>query len=122
MIIFSLYIIDLIISDIVDEDELNTGVRREAAYYGVNAFFLRLSTVFVFIAIGLVFTTTGWGDYAPNPGTDVILGLRILMAVFPAIALLIAILFMYKYPLDGERLKKVKEDLQKLHEEKKSKI
>ncbi|MFX0187192.1 MAG: MFS transporter [Candidatus Hodarchaeota archaeon] len=118
----SLYIIDLIISDIVDEDELNTGVRREAAYYGVNAFFLRLSTVFVFIAIGLVFTTTGWGEYTPNPGTDVILGLRILMAVFPSIALLIAILVIYKYPLDGERLRKVKEDLQKLHEEKKSKI
>jgi len=118
----SLYIVDLIISDIVDEDELNTGVRREASYYGVNAFFMRLSTVFVFLAIGLVFTTTGWGDYAPNPGTDVIFGLRILMAVFPAIALLIAILFIYKYPLDGERLRKVKEDLQKLHEEKKSKI
>jgi len=118
----SLYIIDLIIADIVDEDELNTGARREASYYGVNAFFLRLSTIFVFLAIGLVFTTTGWGDYSPNPGTDVILGLRILVAIFPAIALGIAILVIYKYPLDGERLRKVKEDLQKLHEEKKSKI
>jgi GPH family glycoside/pentoside/hexuronide:cation symporter len=119
----SLYIIDLIISDIVDEDELNTGVRREAAYYGINGFFLRISTVFVFIAIGLVFTYSGWAVYEPESVTpDVILGLRILMAVFPAIALLIAIIVIYKYPLDGERLRQVKEDLQKLHAEKKSKI
>ena len=119
----SLYIIDLIISDIVDEDELNTGVRREAAYYGINGFFLRLSTVFIFLAIGLVFTYSGWGAYEPESVTpDVILGLRILMAVFPAIALLIGIFVIYKYPLDGERLRKVKEDLQKLHNEKRSKI
>ncbi len=118
----SLFIVDLIISDIIDEDEVKTGVRREAGYYGINAFFSRLSTVFVFLAIGLVFTYNGWLVYEPeNVTLDVIMGLRILMAVFPSIALLISILVIYKYPLDGERLVKVKEELQKLHEEKKLK-
>ena len=53
---------------------------------------------------------------------EVQLGLRTLMFVFPAVALGIAILSIYKYPLDGERLIKVKEDLQKIHEEKKLKV
>jgi GPH family glycoside/pentoside/hexuronide:cation symporter len=119
----SLYIIDLVVSDIIDEDEVKTGMRRDAGFYGVNALFLRLSTIFVFLCIGLVFTNVGWAVYEPENVTPaVIFGLRVLIFIFPAIALIIGIIVMYKYPLDGERLRKVKEDLQKVHSEKKSKI
>lgn len=119
----SIYIIDIIISDICDEDELITGVRSEGAYYGVNMFFMHLSTVLVFVTISLVFTTVGWTVFEPeNVTPDVIFGLRALMFIFPTIALLVALLVIYKYPLDGERLEKVKEKLKKLHDEKKSRI
>jgi len=113
---------DLMWADVIDEDEIKTGVRREATYYGVNALFMRLSTILVFLAISLVFSTAGWGQYTPNPGADVIFGLRILMVVFPVIALGIAIFGFYMYPLHGERLEKVKAEQRKLHEETKSKI
>ena len=119
----SIYIIDIIISDICDEDELITGVRSEGAYYGVNMFLMHLSTVLVFATISLVFTSVGWTVFEPeNVTQDVIFGLRALMFIFPAIALLIGLIVIYKYPLDGERLKKVREELQKLHDEKKSRI
>ena len=117
----SLYIIDLIVSDIVDEDEVNTGIRREAGYYGVNAFFLRLAIIVVFLSIGPMFIIADWevfGSITP----EVQLGLRILMFGYPAVALIIAILSIYKYPLYGERLKQVKEKLKEIHEQKKSKI
>ncbi len=113
---------DLMWADVIDEDEIKTGVRREAAYYGVNALFMRLSTILVFLAISLVFSTTGWGQYTPNPGADVIFGLRILMVIFPIIALGIAIFGFYMYPLHGERLEKVKEAQRKLHERKKRNV
>jgi glycoside/pentoside/hexuronide:cation symporter, GPH family len=119
----SFYIIDLIVADIVDEDEIVTSMRREAGYFGVNAFFLRFSNLLVILAIGLVFSGTDWsGGYVPNPGVNVEIGLRILMFVFPAIALSIGILSMYKYPLDGDRLKQVKINLQGLHEQKKARL
>ncbi len=118
----SLYIIDLIVADIIDEDEIKTGTRREAAYYGVNAFFLRLAIIVVFLSIGPVFIITDWEVFTLPASAEVQLGLRILMFVYPAVALGIAILSIYKYPLDGERLIKVKEDLHKIHEEKKLKI
>jgi len=117
----SLYIIDLIVSDIIDEDEVNTGTRREAGYYGVNAFFLRLAVIVVFLSIGPVFINADWaviGTITP----EIQLGLRLLMFVFPAVALIIAILAIYKYPLHGERLLDVKAKLQKIHEEKKARI
>lgn len=118
----SLYIIDLIISDIVDEDEVNTGIRREAGYYGVNAFFLRLAIIVVFVSIGPVFIIADWDVFVLPVSSEVQMGLRTLMFVYPAVALVIAILAVYKYPLDGEKLIKVQEEVQRLHEEKKSKI
>ena len=117
----SLYIIDLIVSDIIDEDEVNTGTRREAGYYGVNAFFLRLAVIIVFLSIGPVFIIADWeviGSVTP----EIQLGLRVLMFVYPAVALVIAILAIYKYPLHGERLMDIKIKLQEIHDEKKSRI
>lgn len=119
----SLYIIDIIISDIVHEDEINTGIRREGAYYGANMFLMHLSTILVFLVIGPVFIISNWEVFDPlNVTLEIIFGLRSLMAIFPSIALLIALLVIYKYPLDDERLKQVKQQREKLHEEKKSKI
>ena len=119
----SLYIIDIIIGDIVDEDEIKTGTRREGAYYGVNMFLMHLSTVAVFLVIGPVFIISNWEVFDPNNITpEIVFGLRSLMSIYPIIALLIAILVIYKYPLDDDVLKKVKEQGERIHAEKKSKL
>ncbi|GAI46223.1 unnamed protein product, partial [marine sediment metagenome] len=47
---------------------------------------------------------------------------RALMFIFPAIAMSLGLIAVYKYPLDGEKLKKVKEKLQELHAEKQSRV
>ncbi|GAH73787.1 unnamed protein product, partial [marine sediment metagenome] len=112
----SLYIIDLVVSDIIDEDEVATGVRREAGYYGVNAFFLRFSNVLVILAIASVFSTVGWQVFEPASVTpDIIFGLRSLMFIFPAIALVISIIAMTQYPLHGEHLKNIREKVKEIH-------
>jgi len=119
----SLYIIDLVVADIVDEDEVATGLRREAGYYGVNAFFLRFSNVLVIIAIATILSTVGWQVFEPSKVTEgVRFGLRSLMFIFPVIALIIAILAMTRYPLHGDRLKDVREKLKEIHEQKKARI
>ncbi len=117
----SLYYIDLIISDIIDEDELKTGVRREGGYYGINALVIRLSTILTFVTIGLVLSTTGWYVYDPGAYSyEIEMGLRSLMFIFPAIALIIGAISMYFYPLDGKRLKEQKAAREKLHSEKRA--
>ncbi len=116
----SLYIIDIIIADIVDEDEVKTGVRREGGYYGVNIFFQRFATVFVFLIIGPVFLIANWGEFNPIDIPE--FGLRSLMFIFPAIALVIALIAIYFYPLDGDVLKQIKTQLTELHEKKKLKV
>lgn len=119
----SLYSKALIISNIIDEDEVKTGNRRDASYFGIYIFFLRLSSIFVFLSINLVFTNIGWTVFEPDVITpQIIIGLRMLGFVFPAIALTVVILAMYKYPLHGEKLKKVIEDADQIHEEKRKRM
>jgi len=119
----SLYAKDLIVSDIIDEDEVKTGTRRDASYFGIYIFFLRIGIIFVFLSINLVFNTVGWKIFEPATITpEQIIGLRILVTIFPTIALVIVILAMYKYPLHGQYLASIREKLGLLHQEKKMKV
>ncbi|MFX1504463.1 MAG: MFS transporter, partial [Promethearchaeota archaeon] len=61
-----LYFIYLIIADVIDEDELKTGVRREGAFFGVTNFFMRLAMILSIITVGVVFTQVKWEVYSPT--------------------------------------------------------
>ncbi|MFX1344457.1 MAG: hypothetical protein ACFFAI_05075, partial [Promethearchaeota archaeon] len=71
---------------------------------------------------GPMFIIADWEVFTLPASTEIQLTLRTLMFGYPAVALIIAILSIYKYPLQGERLKQVKEKLEVIHQEKKSKI
>ena len=102
----------------IDDDEVKTGIRREGAFYGVNALVIRLATILVMVSIIVVFAGNGWGAYTARPGTDVILGLKILMSIIPAAAAFIGAYFFHKFPLKGQKLAEVKEKLDKIHKDK----
>lgn len=117
-----LYFYDQCIAEIIDEDEITYGVRRSGIYYAVINFFIRLSMILNFVIIGLVFTSTNWMDYDPISEDPelIVLGLRILMGIYPAIVLAISLLGMYFYPIKGERLRENRKKLTELHDKKKS--
>ena len=109
----ALFYIDILHGDVIDQDALKHGVRRSASYYGINALIHRISTLLSISTIALVFTGTGWAGYDPNPGVNVIFGLRLLMFVFPAIALTVSIICWKLYDLHGETLERMREELAK---------
>ncbi|UCH03683.1 MAG: MFS transporter [Candidatus Thorarchaeota archaeon] len=113
---------DLVIAHIIDEDEVQTGVRREGAFFGVNALIMRLSVVFIFLSIASVFNNTGWAVFDPLPGAETILGLRLLLGVFPAIALLMGALGMTRFRLTGEEWRSVKKQRDEIHKRKISEV
>lgn len=105
---------DLMIADIVDEDEIRTGVRREGMYFGVNALFIRLAVSVESIIVGWVFTRTGYdADLAVQPASAVT-GLRFLVTVVPLVSLALAAVMFYLYPLHGRRLTDIKAGLEQL--------
>ena len=111
----ALFYIDLIHGDIIDQDALKFGVKRAASYYGVNAFIHRFSMILGITTIYIIFSGTGWSKYIPIVEVPVLreLGLKALMVIFPAIALIVSILFFKYYDLHGEKLEKMRQELEK---------
>ncbi|MHA1490599.1 MAG: MFS transporter [Promethearchaeota archaeon] len=111
----ALFYIDIIHGDVIDQDALKFGVKRAASYYGVNAFIHRFSTILAISSIAIIFSGTGWSSYTPVTSDPALTinGLKILMFVFPAIALAISFLFFKSYDLHGEKLIKMREELEK---------
>ena len=115
-----LYFIYLIIADVIDEDELKTGVRREGAFFGITNFYMRLSMILSIVTIGFVFVQSDWGVY--DPLVDVDFALRFLFIVIPGIALGISLVCLYFYPFSKSKVEEIKKKLIELHKEKAEKV
>jgi len=109
----ALFYVDILHGDVIDEDAIKFGVKRSASFYGVNAFIHRFSTIFAILTIGIVFQGTSWANnYVPNiPPNEVEIAIKTIMFVFPAIGCFIAILILSRYPLHGEKLQRMREEL-----------
>jgi GPH family glycoside/pentoside/hexuronide:cation symporter len=87
-----------ITADIIDHDELDTGERREGAYFGVWTLVMKLAAA---LAAGVVGVALQLLDYVPNaeqsPG--VILGIRLLYGPIPAACILAALGVFWRFPL-----------------------
>ena len=106
-----LLVADVLLADIIDEDEVKTGVRREGLYFGLNTFVTRFSIGLQAVSLSLVLLFFGYTPYIyTQPGTLAI-GLRILIAGLPIGALLIAAVIMVFYPLSGKKLQAMQEKL-----------
>jgi len=108
------YFIDRNISNIADEDEQKTGQRREASYYGVHALVIRLSTIFAIVSVSSVLSRYGWSLFDPEVvSVDLVTGLKSLVSFFPAVALVIGIIFLLIYPINKKKV----DEMQALYKE-----
>ncbi len=118
-----LFVRDVAISVVIDMDELKNGVRREAGFYGVNGFMVKLTNVAVFLCIALVFNSVGWAIFNPLGTTQqTIFGLRSLFFIFPTIFLVIGFISMLKFPISKEDYDEITKQARKLHDEKRRKM
>ncbi|MGV9199342.1 MAG: MFS transporter [Promethearchaeia archaeon] len=111
-----LFYVDILIGDVIDADQVDYGMKRSASYYGVNAFVHRFSQIFSILAIGLVFQGTGWSEYVPAT-EHVKLGLKVIIFLFPAIAMGLAFFFLSQFNLHGEKLQEMRKQLALIQEE-----
>jgi len=110
-------LIDVLIADVIDEDELKTGRRREGMYFGINGFMVRLSIAFQGLVVTGIMTATGYDANAAVQSPSAIAGFRILLTVVPIIGVALGVLMMVLYPLHGERLAEVRQAIARRREE-----
>jgi len=106
---------NVLISDVIDEDEVKTGQRREGMYFGLNGLVVTLSTAIVSIVFGLVAPAYGYDTRLEVQPESVATGFRIFMTGLPFIGCLLAFFALLTYPLHGERLRQVKATLAERH-------
>ncbi len=109
---------EIVLSDVIDEDELKTGLRREGVYFGVTTFVERFALVLIGGSTALVLGLGGYraGIYPQAPET--ILALRWGMFGLSAVALAIFLLAMRFYPLGKSQVEGMRLRLDKLHQQK----
>lgn len=105
-----------IVADVVEEDELRTGKRREGVYFGYLVFFRKLASAFAIFIVGQVLSVTGFisgttgSAYIEQP-ESALMALRFFVGGAPAVMLVLGSIVAYKYPLDREQHDEIRQQL-----------
>lgn len=107
----------------IDEDELRNGSRREGMFLGMDALIHKPSQSIGPIVATFILGVFGYIQNSPVPqSASALFGIKILMFLIPAIVSTIGLIFMFFYPIHGEKLDDMREKLKVLHEEKRGRI
>ena len=109
-----------LLADVIDKDELQTGYRREGAYFGSAAFFTKPAQSLAAGIVALVFMLTGYDQYSNIQTPLAQWGIKLTIGLIPALILIIGVLALRRFPIDGstEEYKELKKKLEALHDEK----
>ena len=113
---------NVLFAQVADEDELRSGVRREGAFFGVNALITKPAQSIAGTLIPAILVLTNFvtrdangGQIFINQPEAAIFGMKVLVGLIPGLAMLIGASILQLYPLKGERLEKMQQDLLVLH-------
>jgi Na+/melibiose symporter-like transporter len=106
---------DTINGDVLDECVIIDGNRLEATYLGIKFFIGRLANVVQFLVLVIVHILTGFVTVPADQPLSALFGIRLHMAVIPAIALLIGALVFWKwYDITPEKTKEIQSKIEEL--------
>lgn len=103
-----------ILPDVIDQDELETGSRREGTYYGFLVFLQKSGTALALAGIPMVLSLTG---YIPHEVQNVntLNAIRFMIGGVPAILLSLSIFFAWKFPISREKFLILRREIDALH-------
>jgi GPH family glycoside/pentoside/hexuronide:cation symporter len=112
---------EIMMGDVVDEDEIKTGLRREGSYFGAFGAIEKISFVIIPMSIAVIFQFVGYGS--SNPNHELInMGFRIGIVTCTSIFSIVMLIFLRMYPLGKDKASIISQEIQKLHAEKAKKI
>jgi len=116
---------NVLFAQVADEDEVRSGVRREGAFFGVNALITKPAQSLAIWIIPFILERTNFITRASQLGATVLdqpaealMGIRAFSGVIPGVACLLGAVLLIWYPLRNERLAAVQQWVLTLHHEK----
>ncbi len=115
-----MYLVPLMNGDVIDYDEVKTGLRREGMYAGVNSFITKPAISIAQSAFLTIITAFGYvQDAVSGTQTEAAKqGLLVGWMLIPGCLLMLCFVCMFFYPLKGEKWAETKKKLQETHEAK----
>jgi GPH family glycoside/pentoside/hexuronide:cation symporter len=107
---------DVIMTEVVDEDEVKTGHQRAGMYFGMSGFLITLSGLLVSTVFGLLMPAFGYDTLLETQPATVDMGFRIFLTVPTSIGFLLAIFLLWLYPLHGKYLVDIRQTLKEKRE------
>ena len=105
-----------LVADVVEEDELKTGKRREGVFAGYLVFFRKLATAFAIFFVTRILAISGFkggttgGQFIEQP-ESALNALRFLVGIAPALMLGLAIVIAWRYPLSRKAHEEIRRQL-----------
>ena len=100
-----------ILADVIDADELETGERKEGAYYSVYTFLYKASSGVMAMITGFVLSATGFVPNAPDQSETVGLAIRSLNGLVPFTTMLIGAVILVGFTLTEPVHAKIRAEL-----------
>lgn len=120
---------NVLFAQVADEDELRSGVRREGAFFGVNALLTKPAQSVALALIPFVLEATGFVPREASGGriyldqpASALFGIKALIGLIPGGALLLGAAILHWFPLKGRYLAEVQERVLYLHAEKHARL
>jgi GPH family glycoside/pentoside/hexuronide:cation symporter len=118
-----------LLAQVIEDDEVRTGARREGAYYGANALLTKpaqslslLLTAFLLEQSGFITRAMNNGEVFLNQAGSALFGIRTIVGLIPGLSMLIGAGILLSFPLMGERLARLKETILSMHVDKASQL
>lgn len=102
--------------DIIEHDQVETGRRREGSFYAFASFFQKLGTGAAIWAMGQALARAGYvtpemGAPLPMQPEQAVTAIRAFAGPVPAVLLVLAIVFAWRYPITRERHRHLLDEL-----------
>jgi len=107
----------MLYAEVIDDDHVRTGVRREGAFFGMNALVMRLSIVIQGLVTAFIWERTGYVEGAATQIPSAVQGIRYLMGLVPLAAAILAVVVLLFYPIDKQRLAEVQAKVRLMNRE-----
>ena len=124
-----LVLTNILFAQVIDEDEVRSGVRREAMFFGTNALITKPAQSIAIAIVPWILSMTSFisrnennGEIFLPQGNDAIMGIKLFTGLIPGISMIIGALILFAYPLHGGYLKEIQEKVLEMHAEKKNKL
>ena len=106
------YVLPLaIVADVFDEDELESGKRREGAFFGIWTLAMKLAAALGIAIAGLLLPYLGYVPGAEQQSAETMWALKLAWGPLPALFFVGTILVVRRFPLDQARVHAIQAEL-----------